>query len=474
MRNKLLSVLLVLLLPCILLMALLNQPKIYQDSYYAELAPMTQRLKEAQGKRLVIIGGSNVAFGVDVPLLEQLLREKGFDYTVCPYGLYAAVGISAMLSLSEDMIREGDAVVLAFEPANDALSTYFGATAFLKCAEADPELILKLNGDQRSRVVGNLIPYLQEKESILRSGIAPKAEGVYAKDAFDSDCSMIYDRPGNQMALGYDTASPIDLDSVTAGPAFAELVDRWCLSAQKKGAAVYMSFSPMNFSAVSGDIAAWFGRINETFTCPIISDPTRYVLDSGWFYDSNFHLNSAGQTLRTCMLAEDLLAEWGCYEPLIYERPLMPDPVPVHTETNADSSADFLTEPLEDPALCRITGVTEAGLLKQTLIIPSSAGGRTVADIAQDALAGADLLEELHIPGTIGTLPDCFLSGCPHLKRLVLTHTSAPCGLKARSLEGAPEKMQILVPYSAYPWYRDGYGCEENPWQKYLGRIVSY
>ena len=49
MRNKLLSVLLVLLLPCILLMALLNQPKIYQDSYYAELAPMTQRLKEAQG-----------------------------------------------------------------------------------------------------------------------------------------------------------------------------------------------------------------------------------------------------------------------------------------------------------------------------------------------------------------------------------------------------------------------------------------
>ncbi len=186
MRNKLLSVLLILLLPAILLGTGLSLPRVYQDSYYAELAPMTERLEQAEGKRLILIGGSNIAFGTDGTLLESLLREKGFDYTVCPFGLYAAVGSSAMLSLCESSLRAGDVVVLAFEPAGDALSGYFGASAFLKCAESRPEMFFRLNADQRSRAIGNLIPYLAEKAGICRSGVLPRAEGVYAKDAFDS------------------------------------------------------------------------------------------------------------------------------------------------------------------------------------------------------------------------------------------------------------------------------------------------
>ena len=294
MKNKLRSLAAFLLIPVVLLAAGLGLPKIYGESYYAQLAPMTQRLETASGKRLVIIGGSNVAFGVDTALLEQLLQNKGFDYTVCSYGLYAAVGSRAMLSLSLGKIREGDTVVLAFEEASDALSAYFGATAFLKCAEADPSLILDLKGDLLSRAVGNLIPYLQEKFSICRSGMLPKAEGVYAKAAFDDSCNMVFDRPGNRMTLGYDTSSPIDLDRITIEPAFADQVNSFCREAQKKGAQVLMSFSPMNRSAVSGDLTAYFTLCNTTFDCAVISDPARYVLDSGWFYDSNFHLNSAG------------------------------------------------------------------------------------------------------------------------------------------------------------------------------------
>ena len=66
----------------------------------------------------------------------MLLAEKGYDYTVCPYGLSAAVGCSAMLSLSEDDIKEGDVVILAVEPTDETMSSYFRASAFLKCAEA--------------------------------------------------------------------------------------------------------------------------------------------------------------------------------------------------------------------------------------------------------------------------------------------------------------------------------------------------
>ena len=143
-------VLLVCLLPGLLLAVGASLPRLYSESYYAELAPLTERLDRAEGKKLVLIGGSNIAFGVDAALLEELLAEKGYDFTVCPYGLYAAVGCISMLSLSEDALREGDIVILAVEPADETMSTYFGASAFLKCTEEAPWLLARLNAEQRS------------------------------------------------------------------------------------------------------------------------------------------------------------------------------------------------------------------------------------------------------------------------------------------------------------------------------------
>lgn len=39
-------------------------------------------------------------------------------------------------------------------------------------------------------------------------------------------------------------------------------------------------------------------------------------------------------------------------------------------------------------------------------------------------------------------------------------------------LENA-DQIRIFVPAVAYPMYRDGYGCETNPWEQYLDRIYA-
>lgn len=473
MKKRIIALLLLLLLlPGILFFAACSLPSVYQDSYYAELPALVRRMDEAPGKRLILIGGSSVAFGVDVPLLEEYLKEKGFDYTVCPLGLYAAVGTSAMLSLSESALREGDTVILTLEPAADALTSYFGATAFLKCAESEPSLFWRLNSGQRARVIGNTVPFLQEKYAVVQSGQLPKAEGVYAKSAFDENCNMAYLRQGNTMALGYDTSAPIALSGLTIEKKFAEQVNAYCESAEKKGASVFMSFSPMNKSAVTGDINDYFTLCSETFDCPIISNPLDCILDSGWFYDSNFHLNTAGAKLRTYLLARDILAQLGCYQPLEDELPFMPAPVPATVQDTADSG-DFVFEAAENGQAYVIVGLTEQGKTKETLYLPSSHNGKPVAAIQPDALTHAAHLIELHVPESIASLPDGLINGCAYLRRLVLEHTSAPCGISAHSLDGMKD-LQILVPAGAYPWYRDGYGCEENPWQAYRDQIFTY
>ena len=467
---------LVLLLPVLLLGVGASLPSIYGESYYAELAELTKRLDDAPGKKLVIVGGSNVAFGVDVELLERLLNEKGYAYTVCPYGLYAAVGCSAMLSLSESALREGDVVILAIEPTDETLSEYFGATAFLKCTEDAPGLLTRLNGTQFRSALGNYVSYLQERYSIVRSGNLPKAEGVYSKAAFDENCSLCYPREGNIMALGYDQAESVDLQAVQIEEGFVEQVNDYIAAANKKGAEVWLSFSPVDRSALEDEseeaLDAFFTLCNESFRCPVISDPGRYVLDSPWFYDSNFHLNTAGAEVRTVLLAEDILAQLGCTAAVDHHLPQAPASAYVPVQNNVGGE-DFVFEALEGGAAWQIVGLSEQGAEKAILEVPSVYEGKPVIGFSQEAFDGAEHLEELRLPESIETIPNCAFIGCPQIRRLVLLHESVPCGVMDYSFEGA-DALKIFVPEKAWPLYRDGYGCETNPWTVWLDRIYTY
>ncbi len=475
MKRKICLILaIILLFPAILLGYGLSLPSYYSETYYAQLPALWQKLKTTQGRKIVIVGGSNVAFGVNSSDLEELLRQRGFPYTVCNFGLYAAVGTSAMLSLSEDFLGEGDIVVLAIEPTPDTFSTYFGATAMLKCAEDCPEMLLHLNNQQRTAVVGNYLAYLQERAEIRRSSILPRPEGAYARSAFDENGDMSFHRAGNAMLLGYDTASPIDLTGLTFEDAFAQQVNDYIASAQKKGAQVVMSFSPMNRSAIADASAdavyAFFCRLAETFRCPVISDPNDYIMDSGWFYDTNFHLNSAGASIRTHQLFCDLLTWFGSSAALPFDTPPMPASIAVIEDDHADSS-DFVFRAVGDAGL-EVTGLTAQGAEKQQLVIPGMHEGKAVVRIAAEAFAGNIRLEELTLPATIERIPDAAFDGCISLTRLTLLHRDTTPSVGSGLFDGAPDLM-IHVPAEAYPLYRDGADCAANAWENYMDRIVT-
>lgn len=478
--NRIIQILLVLLLvaalPVSLLLIGFAQPSYYQEAYYAELADMYHRLYETEGKKIVVVGGSNVAFGLRGELLERSLAKMGYHYTVCPFGLYAAVGTSAMLDLSLDALGEGDVVILSVEPGSQTMSTYFGATAFWKCTEEAPEMLLKLSGSKQAAMVGNYAGYLQERYAISQNGNPPVAEGVYAAASFNDRCDMIYPREGNMMAVGYDTGNPIDLSKLVIEEAFIQQVNDYCAAAREKGARVVLSFSPMNRSAMrdSSDKAlkAFFDLCNTSFDCPVISDPNDYVLPNGWFYDTNFHMNDAGADLRTYLLAEDLLVYLGCYEKLEYELPQMPGSTVQKPQDQADTG-DFrfqaVTDPTGETIAYQVAGVTDQGLQKTTLAVPASYRGLPVVGFGDNALTH-ETLTILSLPKSIESLPDGAFRNCPALERLILEHPDNPCTVTEHTFDGAPQ-LRIYVPEEAYALYRDGAGCEANPWFAYLDRI---
>ena len=475
-----LALLFVAALPLGLLLTGWLLPSYYQEAYYAELGEMYDRLYETEGKKIVVVGGSNVAFGLNGQLLEEILAANGLDYTVCPFGLYAAVGTSAMLDLSADALGEGDVVILSVEPGSETMSTYFGATAFWKCAEEAPQMLLHMSGSKASALVGNYVSYLQERISIYVGGNPPVAEGIYARSSFNERCDMIYQRPNNIMSVGYDTGTPIDLGTVTIGADFAQQVNDYCAKAAANGASVVMSFSPMNRSAMRNNteetVNAYFNTCNETFNCPIISDPNDYILPSGWFYDTNFHLNDAGTELRTYRLAEDLLVYLGCYTPQEYELPVMPG-TQVNTPEAETDNGEFLYEAVigEDKMAeaYLVSGLSAEGLAKTVLTVPEYYEGLPVVGFTADALAEATKLEELWLPGSIESLPDNLFQNCGALTRLMLEHTGGLCTVTEHTFDGA-DQIVIHVPDAAYALYRDGEGCATNPWYQYLDRIVTY
>ena len=84
-------------------------PAQFGDTFMGELKSKYERLKETPGERIVLVGGSGVAFGYDSRLIEEELKE----YSVVNFGMYAGLGTKAVLDLSEEYIRAGDIVILS-------------------------------------------------------------------------------------------------------------------------------------------------------------------------------------------------------------------------------------------------------------------------------------------------------------------------------------------------------------------------
>ncbi len=77
MKKRVLTVvtaaLLLLSIPAVLLGWGFLLPPQYGDTFLGELKYKVQYLEEAQGPRIVLVGGSGVAFGVDSALMEREL-----------------------------------------------------------------------------------------------------------------------------------------------------------------------------------------------------------------------------------------------------------------------------------------------------------------------------------------------------------------------------------------------------------------
>ena len=88
-----------------------------------------------------------------------------------------------------------------------------------------------------------------------------------------------------------------------------------------------LTFS-MNALAVEGEAGPddFFDTVQSALGIPVIGDPNASVLDPGWFYDTNFHLNASGKTVYTRLLIRNIKAMLGDSSPTDILIPTQPEP----------------------------------------------------------------------------------------------------------------------------------------------------
>ena len=419
---------------------------VYGQTFLGELAPKYERLNEIDEPKIIIVGGSSVAFGLDSALLEQHVGMP-----VVNFGLYATLGTKIMMDLSKSNINEGDIIVLAPELDAQTLSLYFNAEAALQGMESDWRMLRYIPKDNHSDLVGGLYEYVTSKIKYMREGLLDPA-GVYNRDSFNDYGDIVYERPHNTMLLGYDPTKNIDLTSDLFDQAFVDYINEYTAYCTEQGATVYFSFCPMNASAVSSantedTLFDFYCYLYENLACEVIGNVNDYIIDENYFYDSNFHLNDAGVVVRTSLLAHDINRARGIATQISIEIPEAPErPISeaALAETDALLASHFTY--VEYGGGYAVSGVSEEGKKLASLTIPGSYEGKAVLAIEKNALAGCDNLTKLTINSNIVQLMDGAFAGAPNLAKIYVIRDSAEgLGVGDAVFEGAPANVKMVL-----------------------------
>ena len=451
-------------------------PAQFEMTFLGEFDDKVERLQNTDGPKIVIVGGSSVAFGVDAELLEQTLGMP-----VVNFGLYATLGTKTMLDYSKSAVGEGDIIVIAPEMNAQTYSLYFNAEAMWQAVDGHFSLLRYLASDDIPAMLGGFWDFAASKLSYLRTGTVLDPEGIYNASSFAEDGFIRYNRTQdyNVMAGGYDAGMMLSFETDMISEDFIEYVNEYVRYAEKKGASVYLGFCPMNEAALDPQMTlekleAFTAYLDEAFDCPILGDPNDYLYRSGYFFDSNFHTNSAGATLHTRQLALDLASVLGGELSVDIEVPLEPE-IPEEPEDPEEYEYDeneiYFIYQVTDFGVY-ITGVSELGKAQATLTTPVAYDGKKVVAFSADTFAGCEKLTELFVTDNIGQIPDGTFRGAENLEKIhILAEDPNDCTVNNVSMlarEGLPESSRFYVPAGSYADYITNYF-----WGPYADYIVA-
>ncbi len=292
------------------LLATRHDARASDNSYIAAILEKDQLIRNTPSPRLVLVGGSNLAFGIDSKVMEDSLRIP-----VVNMGLYAKLGLRYMLAQAEPYVRKGDVIIVVPE-----YDQFYG-----EFANGDHTLNTALLYTPSDRV-GDFIrsysvidvmvrPRVENaRESLLRSAAALVGR---EEKYFPPDTNPVYNRHSfNQYgdAISHLGKKSMNPDSIFVKPLppmkqfnAKTLDDLNALDdkARAVGAHAYFIFPSYIDRSYTINVAAidsLSARLRTGMTMPVVGSARDFVYPARLFFDTRYHLNGEGRELRTQQL----------------------------------------------------------------------------------------------------------------------------------------------------------------------------
>lgn len=396
-------------------------PVQFGDTFMGELKSKYERLKETSGKRIVLVGGSGVAFDCDSALMDDFFPS----YEIVNFGMYAGLGTKAVMDLSENYIHEGDIVILSPEQGEQTFSDYFNGEYMWQAADGAFGMLRDLKSENFDAMLGNFPRFALEKLNYVMKGQKPQTDSIYQKKSFNTYGDIELDTcRENILPNGYDVNQKVRFTEDVVQPEFMDYMNDWAKRLEKKGAVVWYRYCPVNKLSVEDmdDLAAYDVFLRQKLDFPVIGNPENSLMEAEWFFDTNFHLNQPGKEVNTVQLIRDMKAMLGDDRAVTVELPEKPH------RTRGDVSAETRIWTAKD---------SETYQGEETIVIPEN----------------------------VTQIEDYAFSNCAGLKQIVLEQKDpSKCIVGQHLLDGTG--AEILVPQMSVDSYKRNYF-----WSVYAGRI---
>lgn len=396
-------------------------PVQFGDTFMGELKSKYERLKETSGKRIVLVGGSGVAFDCDSALMDDFFPS----YEIVNFGMYAGLGTKAVMDLSENYIHEGDIVILSPEQSEQTFSDYFNGEYMWQAADGAFGMLRDLKSENFEAMLGNFPRFALEKLNYVMKGQKPQTDSIYQKKSFNTYGDIELDTcRENILPNGYDVNQKVRFTEDVVQPEFMDYMNDWAKRLEKKGAVVWYRYCPVNKLSVEDmdDLAAYDVFLRQKLDFPVIGNPENSLMEAEWFFDTNFHLNQPGKEVNTVQLIRDMKAMLGDDRAVTVELPEKPH------RTWGEVSAETRIWTAKD---------SETYKGEETIVIPEN----------------------------VTQIEDYAFSNCAGLKQIVLEQKDpSKCIVGQHLLDGTG--AEILVPQMSVDSYKRNYF-----WSVYAGRI---
>lgn len=273
----------------------------YLESYNAAILDKVARLRELDGPKIVLLGDSSVAFGIDSSMIEEKLGMP-----VANMGLHGGCGNAFNEQLAKINVQEGDIYVLCHTEYTD--KGIVSPVVMWTVIENHFELWQLLRPEDIPVMVKSYPAYLKYCVGYWENENGNKPnDAVYARSAFNEYGDVATERRG----LTYEF---IDGDCPEIDDNTAQRINELNRYLQERGADMVVAGYPIakgEFTADEEEFVQFQERLKEKLDCEVISDFRDYMIDYSLFFDSGLHLSTEGAEIRTEQLISDLEAYMG-------------------------------------------------------------------------------------------------------------------------------------------------------------------